>query len=265
MNIYHMYEEICKYLQDLSDSSKKLCEEFKEKDAEAARKKAEQEKTSTWKIVSWVILGFTVVLSVVALCVVPNLYGHVYSNGEKSISTEKNYLSVIQGPLPSDVFLTETDIRTRKSLSYEDQVHLSSLVDKENDNYTAYQKLVNQLAYESNNMSIQDMCYLLFLTFCFVFLGCTSRTLYDYIGRVCYMKSHDMSIWWPWYTFRPVIGAPIAAFLIVASRCAMFSTLFTSRDLNTYLVVSFLAGFAMMEFLSFLRSVSKGLFEKNGR
>lgn len=69
-----------------------------------------------------------------------------------------------------------------------------------------------------------------------------------------------MDIWWPWYVFRPIIGAPLATFLIVAFRTTMFSTLFSSRDLNSYLVVSFIAGFAMMEFLKMLRRSSIALF-----
>lgn len=32
------------------------------------------------------------------------------------------------------------------------------------------------------------------------------------------------------------------------------------KDLNTYLIVSFLAGFAMMEFVTMLRRSSKALF-----
>lgn len=69
-----------------------------------------------------------------------------------------------------------------------------------------------------------------------------------------------MDTWWPWYVCRPIIGVPITAFLIVAFRTSMFSSLFSSKDLNTYLIVSFLAGFAMMEFVTMLRRSSKALF-----
>jgi hypothetical protein len=41
----------------------------------------------------------------------------------------------------------------------------------------------------------------------------------------------------------------------------MLSSLFTSKDLNTYLVIAFLAGFSMIEFLTMLRRMTKGLFE----
>lgn len=70
-----------------------------------------------------------------------------------------------------------------------------------------------------------------------------------------------MECWWSWYLFRPVIGVPIASLLLVAVRTSLFSGLFTSSDLNTYLVISFLAGFSIMEFLKMLRRVSKTMFE----
>ena len=69
-----------------------------------------------------------------------------------------------------------------------------------------------------------------------------------------------MKKWWPWYIYRPLMGAPIAAFLLVTVRTSFFLNLFTARDLNTYFVVAFLAGFALMDFLKMLRRVSKAMF-----
>lgn len=258
-----MYEEICKKLQDLSNSSKTLCDELKAKDKEPELTDEEKKKEKKkWSRASKWILGISIALGILISFIVPNMYGKVFSNGQKTIEIKEDYYSAIQGNLPPSILITEKAISTRKSISYEEQVILSSLVDKDDSLYANYQKVVNQLAYESNNMTIPEMGLLFLLTLCFVYLGCLARTLFDYIGWTCYKDGQDMKKWWPWYVFRPAIGVPIAAFIIVASRCAMFSTLFTSRDLNTYLVISFLAGFAMMEFLSLLRSVSKGLFDK---
>ena len=259
MNIYHMYEKICKQLQDLSDSSKNLCKELKASDKEPEMTKEEKEQ---WRKRTLQILWISIGIGLLALGFVPLLYGNVMKNGERSIKVNRNYYSAIQGNIPPEILLTEDSIRTRKCIGFEEQVVLSTLVDKKDSLYVDYQKAINQLAYKSYDISIKELLFLLLLTLCMVYLGCLARTLFDYIGWTCYKNGQDMKKWWPWYVFRPVIGVPIAAFIIVASRCAMFSTLFTSRDLNTYLVVSFLAGFAMMEFLSLLRSVSKGLFDK---
>ena len=259
MNICHMYEEICKKLHDLSDSSKRLCEELKEKDKEPEITKEEKEQ---WRKRTLRILWFSVGVGIVALCATAMLYGTVLRNGEKTIRVNRDFTSVIQGNVPSDILLTEDSISTRICIGFEEQVVLSTLVDRSDSLYSDYQKAVNQLAYKSNDISKWELMNLLLLTLCMVYLGCLARTLFDYIGWTCYKDGQDMRKWWPWYVFRPAIGVPIAAFIIVASRCAMFSTLFTTKDLNTYLLVSFLAGFAMMEFLSLLRSVSKGLFDK---
>lgn len=254
-----MYEEICKKLQDLSDSSKKLCEELKAKDKEPELTEAEKKE---WKNNTLLILCISIGIGLLALGLTPILYEKVLSNGEKSIKVDRNFYSVIQGNMPPEILLTEDSISTRKCIDFEEEVILSTLVDKNDSLYGDYLKAVNHLAYKSYEISMCELMCLLLLTLCMVYLGCLARTLFDYIGWTCYKDGQNMKKWWPWYVFRPAIGVPIAAFIIVASRCAMFSTLFTSRDLNTYLVISFLAGFAMMEFLSLLRSVSKGLFDK---
>ena len=258
-----MYEEICKKLQDLSDSSKKLCDELKAKDKESEMSEEEKKKEKKkWSRVSKWILGISIALGILISFVVPNMYGKVLKNGEKTIHVNQDFTSVIQGNVPFGILLTEDSISTRICIGFEEQVVLSTLVDRSDSLYSDYQKTVNQLAYMSNDISKLELMNLLLLTLCMVYLGCLARTLFDYIGWTCYKDGQDMRKWWPWYVFRPAIGVPIAAFIIVASHCAMFSTLFTSRDLNTYLMVSFIAGFAMMEFLSLLRSVSKGLFDK---
>ena len=254
-----MYEEICKKLQDLSDSSKKLCEELKAKDKELELTEAEKKE---WKNNTLLILCISIGIGLLALGLTPILYEKVLSNGEKSIKVDRNFYSVIQGNMPPEILLAEDSISTRKCIDFEEEVILSTLVDKNDSLYGDYLKAVNHLAYKSYEISMCELMCLLLLTLCMVYLGCLARTLFDYIGWTCYKDGQNMKKWWPWYVFRPAIGVPIAAFIIVASRCAMFSTLFTSRDLNTYLVISFLAGFAMMEFLSLLRSVSKGLFDK---
>ena len=125
--------------------------------------------------------------------------------------------------------------------------------------YQEYAASIDDLSYKSNN-NPASFAPLFLLTLIFVSLGCCALTFYDYIGHVCYLKDQDMLQWWPWYVFRPLIGVPLASLLIVAVHTAMFSNVFTSGDLNTYAAVSFLVGFAMMEFLKMLRRLGKSLF-----
>ena len=160
---------------------------------------------------------------------------------------------------------SDDTMKVRKSLETAEKVELYALVERTPDNadiVASYRLAVDKLAYDSANGWKGIKC-LIRLTLCLVILGCSARTFYDFIGNACYKKERqNMSKWWPWYILRLFICAPITAFILSASRCAMFSSLFMAKDLNTYLVVSFLAGFSMMELLDMLRGVSKGLFGK---
>lgn len=259
-----MYEEIYKKLQDLNNSLKKLCEELKEKDKEPELTIEEKKKEKRrWGILSTVIIILNVSICLVALCQFSNKYKDVLEHGEIKVVIDSTLNISLRRPLPKYIYLRNDSIIARKSIGQEEQLILYSIVDESDARYPQYKHTVDELIYLSNNDSIVNWRNLLLLTFYMVLMGCIARTFYDYIGRKCYKRQQDMRIWWPWYLFRLLIGAPIATFIIVASRCAMFSTLFSSGDLNTYLVISFLAGFSMMEFLSLLRAVSKGLFEKN--
>lgn len=216
---------------------------------------------SVWRVL--VAVGLHVVACVLAICFLPYLYTQVLTEGEVGVKVDSALVSVIQEPLTNGVVLRNDSIFTRKYIDQQEKIVLSSLMGKSDSLYIRYIRSVEELSYLSNGGEKQSWTYLLLLTFCFVVLGCSGRTFFDYIGHTCYTKEgQDMKKWWPWYVFRLFMGVPITAFLLVASRCAIFSTLFTSRDLNVYLVIAFLAGFAMMEFMDMLRATAKGLFSK---
>lgn len=208
-------------------------------------------------------LTINIIACGLAFYLFPKQYRTVMEQGEIKVVVDSTLHSKINGVLPPEIILDKDTLRSRKYIDGEEQIVLSTYVDKNDPQYASYTRAVEKLAYASNNNTADAWKNLVWLTLCFVILGCVARTLFDYICVKCYRPDkYSMETWWSWYIFRLVLGAPITAFIVVASRCAMFSTLFTSKDLNTYLVVSFLAGFAMMEFLEMLRGTSKGLFGK---
>lgn len=210
-----------------------------------------------FSLTSW-MMALTTAITLWAACKIPDLYKNVVDKSNVSVQVKlSNIAFTDEHPV---WFKVEPEcISTNRALEHGDIMELRSLVSDTCPNYSLYVKAIGNLAYKSNNdtTNLED---LIWLTLCFVLLGCSARTLYDFIGRKCY-KQQRMKKWWPWYMFRPLICAPIAALLIVSVRTSFFSNLFVSKDLNSYLVVSFVAGFAIMEFLSMLRRVSKSLFD----
>ena len=210
-----------------------------------------------FSLTTWIMI-FTTTLTLWAAWRIPYLYKNVVDKSNVSIQVKLSNISFMN-EYPIWFKVEPESISTNRALEHGDIMELRSLVSDTCPNYSLYVKSIGNLAYKSNNdtTNLED---LIWLTLSFVLLGCSARTLYDFIGRKCY-KQQRMIKWWPWYLFRPVICAPIAALLIVSVRTSFFSNLFVSKDLNSYLVVSFIAGFAIMEFLSMLRRVSKSLFD----
>lgn len=212
-------------------------------------------KISKLKIV---VLCYTLLFCVLPIFFMHTLYDKVI---ETSWISESCRLGRFSQSMDTPVWFicNDTMVATNKSLDHDDVTVLSRLVSDTTAVHAEYVRAINRLAYKSNTRS-ENFFYLLWLTLCFVELGCVARTLFDYIGWECYKDGQDMAKWWPWYVYRPLMGVPIAAFLLAAVRTSLFSNLFTAKDLNTYLVIAFLAGFALMDFLKMLRRVSKTVF-----
>lgn len=213
--------------------------------------------SSYW--LKWIMLSLTFVLTALSVSCLSYSYHKTLEAGQIHVRCSMSDLK-FSSNIPVWFSYNDTALITNRPLDNEDVALLRNLVNDSLVQYPQYLKSLNQLAFLSNASS-DNMLWLLLLTLCFVQLGCVARTMYDFIGWTCYKGGQDMERWWSWYLFRPLIGVPIASLLLVAVRTSLFSGLFTSRDLNTYLVISFLAGFSIMEFLKMLRRVSKTLFD----
>ena len=213
-----------------------------------------------------IVLIFTVLICVAALIGSACLYNPTLEESQITVSfVNDSDLLETQSYLPHWFCITDTTLGTYKIIDEEDKKILYKCVLPVDSSatgglaYKRYLKAVDRLSYKSNT-EFPNTSKMIWLTLCLVAMGCCARTLYNFIGRECYKEGQDMSKWWSWYVLRPIIGCPIAAFILFAFRTSMFESLFTSKDLNTYLVVAFLAGFATMEFLAMLRRASKALF-----
>lgn len=218
------------------------------------------------KLKLWILIP-TIVLALGAILGTCYFYEPTIKNSHIHVKTDIKGIQ-FEEELPVWFYATDSTISTYKILDDTDVRLLVSCVSQSDSTskivLADFHQAVNQLAYKSNT-EFPNTFNLIVLTFCLVFLGCTARTIYDYVGWECFKGGQDMETWWPWYVFRPFIGVPITTFLLVACRTSMFSSLFTSRDLNTYLVISFLAGFAMMEFVTMLRRSSHALFGEGNK
>lgn len=209
-------------------------------------------------VVTIIALCLNIAICICGACMLKYYYNEALLHSNIVVENLAKGISVT-GEIPSWFKITDDSLYACKVVGDNDKVLLNTIVSHEDSLYAKYSASIDELSYKSNN-NPGNFAPLFMLTLLLVSLGCCALTFYDYIGHVCYLKDQDMLQWWPWYIFRPLIGVPLASLLIVAVRTTMFSNVFTSSDLNTYAVVSFLVGFAMMEFLKMLRRLGKSLF-----
>lgn len=208
--------------------------------------------------VTFIALCLNIAICIFGACMLKHYYNEALSHSNIVVENQAKGIPVIRES-PSWFKMSDDSLYACKVIGDNDKVLLNALVPHEDSLYTKYSASIDELSYKSNN-NPGNFAPLFMLTLLLVSLGCCALTFYDYIGHVCYLKDQDMLQWWPWYIFRPLIVVPLASLLIVAVRTTMFSNVFTSSDLNTYAVISFLVGFSMMEFLKMLRRLGKSLF-----
>ncbi|MDE5758783.1 MAG: hypothetical protein K2H85_09270, partial [Allobaculum sp.] len=141
----------------------------------------------------------TAVLTGWAAWKIPDLYKYVVVKSNVSIKAEVSDVT-FKAELPVWFKVEKGCISTNRALERGDVMELRALVSDTCPEYSMYVKAIGDLAYQSNT-DTNNLNDLIWLTLYFVILGCSARTLYDFIGRKCY-KKQNMRKWWPWYVYR---------------------------------------------------------------
>ncbi len=162
------------------------------------------------------IMVLTTIITGLAVWNIPNLYKKVVLYSTVSVNFELKDIK-FKSELPVWFKVDNGALYSNRALEHQDIMALKALVSDTCADSPRYLNAIGELAYKSNN-DTSNVKHLILLTLCFVVLGCSARTLYDFIGWRCYKEGQDMKRWWPWYIFRPLICDPIAELLIVSVR-----------------------------------------------
>ncbi|GAB3897372.1 hypothetical protein GCM10028803_15800 [Larkinella knui] len=155
-------------------------------------------------------------------------------------------------------------IVTVKFITNEDKNNLLKLIDINSIAYQDFKESVDRLAYDSISLRSKILVYLLLIGGLAATLGVQIRTIFDFIGRVCYKENLDINVWWPYYLLRPLMGFLVGALVIILSKAKILSGIANDGDENLlWIAISTLAGFGVVDVVKRLRTVSKALFGRD--
>jgi Co/Zn/Cd efflux system component len=151
-----------------------------------------------------------------------------------------------------------------KVLSDSNKYLILGLIEKKHKAYNSFSESVNRLVYLSNQSKTSLFIYLLLLSGWSGVIGVQIRTIFDFIGRVCYLKNLVITVWWPWYLLRPLMGFIVGGLIVFLSTSHLLNTSIVNED-KSYIAVSTIAGFGVVEVIKKLRLISKTLFGSDDR
>lgn len=125
----------------------------------------------------------------------------------------------------------------------------------------SYSDAISQLAYQSNAPLRSIFFLLLSLGGLSGVMGVQLRSLINFVNIVCYKNALDMTLWWPWYVLRPLIGFCLGILTVILLKSELLSVGDKAPTGSAWWVsIAFLAGFGSSEFTERLRLLTKTLF-----
>ncbi|GAA4033342.1 hypothetical protein GCM10022409_17060 [Hymenobacter glaciei] len=174
----------------------------------------------------------------------------------------ENQDSIALGDYPDWFYYSRpsNDLIIRVPLNDSSKTRLLKLIDSKQKSYPEFRNSINQLAFLSEGLKTDLLLSLLWLSAWSAVIGVQIRTIFDFIGVICYTdEGLDISVWWPWYLLRPLMGFTIGPLIIILTKTHFFNTSSANGDI-TYIAIAAIAGFGVVEVVDRLRLISKTLF-----
>ncbi|MGD0279886.1 MAG: hypothetical protein ABSC11_11330 [Smithella sp.] len=151
-----------------------------------------------------------------------------------------------------------------KVINRDEKEQLLNLIPENAPFFADYKSAIDELAYKASQQQGKfSASFLLILCGIMATIGVQTRTMWNFIGRVCYKNGVDMNIWWPWYVLRPLIGFIVGIIISIIWDLDLLNLGNNKEKLNCVLFVGFLAGFAIQDVIEFLRRIAKKIFSSS--
>lgn len=222
-----------------------------------------QENVSSGKTI--IIWGITLsVISIIMVLIFISQYNSFSDKKNISVAVALKTENMLQLRLYPDWFYYDSNcdsLYLSKVIGKDEKEQLLNLISADDTSFADYKSAIDELAFKASQNGRLSASLLLIICGIIAILGVQARTMWNFIGRVCYKKGVDMNTWWPWYALRPLIGFIIGIVIFLIWDLDLLNLGNNDKgNLNYLLFVGFLSGFAIQDVIEFIRKVAKKIF-----
>jgi hypothetical protein len=153
------------------------------------------------------------IFTIAALIGFISIYISIGKSNTTSVYWNKYESNISNIEYPNWFYIDRDSLYVNKTVSSKDKIILYNLISMQDSSYCEYKKAIDLLAFKSyQHTKLNSLVYLILLI---SFIGCMTRSLHDFYGRLCFKDGIDLSKWWSWYSIRPVIALNIGIILFI--------------------------------------------------
>lgn len=158
----------------------------------------------------------------------------------------------------------EDKLVTLRIIEDSTKAELLSLYPKDRLGFDDYKNAIEELSFATQEAPKPSYLLTLLIGGLAAVLGVQIRSIHRFVLRVCYVKDFDLSIWWPWYVMRPVMGFLLGCAIVLLAEVNLLSIQTDNPSLYFWIGLAILTGFGAPDVVDRLYMLSKTLFGTGG-
>lgn len=140
------------------------------------------------------------------------------------------------------------------------KAELLSLYARDSSGFEGYKNAIEELSFATQEAPRPSYLLTLLIGGLAAVLGVQIRSIHRFVLRVCYVKDFDLSIWWPWYVMRPVMGFLLGCAIVLLAEVNLLGVQTDNPSLYFWIGLAILTGFGAPDVVDRLYMLSKTLF-----
>ncbi len=153
---------------------------------------------------------------------------------------------------------------TLKAIDDSTKVKLLTLYSKDSTGFDAYKNAIEELSFATQEVPKPSYLLTLLIGGLAAVLGVQIRSMHRFVLRACYVQDFDLSVWWPWYVMRPVMGFLLGCAVVLLAEVNLLGIQTDNPSLFFWIGLAIITGFGAPDVVDRLYLLSKTLFGTGG-